>query len=251
MEILALYKKYYTLFNMEVKNIPNSRGYAEDRKCYSKIKKVSMNKEKAIKLCPDAMFDEELVVRYPNFSIPMYETRTWNANDRFRFGKYFGERIDECNDYDYMVWYFDHIENENGKHNDFVKKCLINAGYIYKDMGGYGYFLSPVEVKRSKLTTDKNAALIEKLENGLPISFGAERNVFGDGNYKIKNVTYHFNNLKSNYYNGFFCYMPMNAKGIGKRIKFKNVIVTKYTYEINGDEITIFIDDFNVINPDK
>ena len=245
MQVLALFKKYYTLFDVEVRSISNWRGYHEDRKCYTKVKKVAMNKEKAIKLCPNADFDENFVAEYARFSFPVDGTRVWDENDRFRFGKYFGIRIDECDDYNYMVWYWDHIADENRAHTDFVKKCLIKGGYTYKDMGGYGYFLSPEEVRRSKLIIDRNKVLIEKLENNEPINFAAERNLNRDGEYSYNNVTYKFNNFTSYCYDGYFYSLPL-LNGKGKRIKYKNITITNYTYEINEDNIKIFIEDFKI-----
>jgi hypothetical protein len=232
---------------MVVKTYDSHNGYTDDYEYYKRIKKVSMNKDKALSLYPNAIFMEDLFTKSGSFFKRIPNTRKWYAHNVFRFGKYFGENISKCTDYDYMLWYYDQIEANDDDHSNFVKYTLKhNSNHVYKTCGDYGYFISEHDHKKALLNHDNKNNLIEKLKNNEPINLGPDKNLNAYGEYTEGNVVYRFNHYKTNYYGGWPYGLPLLDGKLAKRIKFKNIIITDYTYKNEDNRIIINIENFKM-----
>ena len=127
MKAIALGKKFYVLWNIEDKvETYHDGAYSIEYTYYNYIKVVAKDKAKALAKYPDAVEMEELNGKTKSFRIKKSEP-VWCANNIFRFGKYYMQNIDECTDYDYMKWYWDHIYDEHKAH---VENILVKNGYI-------------------------------------------------------------------------------------------------------------------------
>lgn len=244
MEALAIgfSGKMYTLWKMKVVTQTTPWGYEETRRYYSFVKSVSKSLEKAQKLYENAEYIEKLNGHRRSFE--EFDKRVWISPEFFRFGKYFRERIDECEDFRYLEWYYEQITDED--HRKYVEVYLRENGYGIAKCGDYKYLVSPLEMKRRGLISDKYKDIIEKLNNNESINFAPEKNLNYRGEYydSSSEITYKFENYKVNSYDGYVYALPMiNDKA--KRIKFKNLVLTSYTYSFDdNNSLVITIKDF-------
>lgn len=246
MEALAIgfSGKMYTLWKMKVVTQSTPWGYDETRRYYSFVKSVSKSLEKAKALYPNADYIEKLNGHRRSFE--EFDKRVWTSNEFFRFGKYFRERIDECEDLSYLEWYYG--QDLDKDHKKYVEVYLRDNGYGVSHCGTYKYLISPLQMKRRSLNNDKYKDIMEKIENHEVINFAPERNLKPNGEYynPSYDIIYKFENYKTNCYDGYIYGLPL-MNGQAKRIKFKNLELTSYTYSFNeNDTLVILISDFRI-----
>ena len=152
-------------------------------------------------------------------------------------------------DIEYTAWYWDQIY---GDHKEYVGEILKANGYeirswksTYNNTENF-YLVSPEELEAEKKNNEALNEIENKLNNGETIEFTTEYNPDEEGNCRIGDVIYHFNEVKENYYQGWTYYLPV-VNGKQKRIKNKKLTITKYTYSRNENVITINIGEF-IIN---
>jgi len=241
--------KYYTLWEMTSRVNQTVWGF-ETRRYYSFKKLLGKNLDKIKAAYPGVEINEKLNGRRRTFE--EFDKRVFTSPDYFKFGKYSRTRIDECEDLGYLEWYIEQITDDK-EHLDVVTRYLESNGYEISWCGKCIYLLNPTEVKKRNLVKDKYSVIMKKLENNEPINIAPDRNLNHNGEYinSAMEITYKFNNFTTNYWNGcFYCLPTINGKG--KRIKFKNVTITKYTYNTNEDgSLTINVDEFTVKGKNK
>ena len=235
--------KYYTLWHLEEKTRPLGNGCNYVVTHYTYIKNISFDKETALSKYPNATLDESLRGKTASWSSQPKEV--WDNINCFRFGKFKYEIIDSKADNSYLEWYWDQLEE--GDHKDYVSSYLKGIGYeIRSYSNGHQYLMSPEALKNEKENNRIKNNLKEKLNRGEIIEFIPEYNPNFDGDIRIGDVIYHFNEVKENWYNGFDYYLPV-INGKQKRIKNKNLIIKDYTYKVEENGlITIEILDFEV-----
>lgn len=237
--------KFYTLWHIseDTKPLGNGRSYVVTH--YTYIKNISFDKEIALSKYPEAIFDESLRGKTQSWNT---EKEVWDNVDTFRFGKYQYTKIADNNDNNYIAWYWDQI---GGDHKDFVSEVLKSRGYEIRhwnsDSTGYihYYLVSPEALKAERERNENISAKIVELEKGEPISIRMEYNPDSEGYYRDDFMLYHFEEVRENYYNGYDYYLPV-LNGKQKRIKNKNLVITKYTYEVDNNDLIINILDFKI-----
>jgi len=241
--------KYYTLWSMTTRVNQTEWGY-ETRRYYSFEKNLGKDLAKIQAKYPGVEINEKLNGHRRTFE--EFDKRVFTSNDYFKFGKYSRTRINECEDLHYLEWYVEQI-TDDPEHLNVVTKYLESFGYEISWCGKYIYLLNPVEVKRKSLTRDKYKDIMIKLENHDSINMAPERNLDRNGEYfhKSMNIIYKFKNFENYAYDGYFYSLPL-LNGKGKRIKFKNVTITDYTYETNENGILVItVNDFLVNGKNK
>ena len=236
--------KYYTLWEGKVVTRQMDWGF-ETRRYYSFRKNLGKNLPKIQAAYPGVEVNEKLNGHRRNFE--EFDKRIISSPEHFHFGKYARKRIDECEDLSYLEWYIEQI-TEDKPHLEVVTKYLEQNGYEISWCGKLIYLLNPVEVKKRNLVKDKYKDILKKLETREPIHIAPERNLNSVGEYynSAMEITYKFKDYVTNYWDGYVFVLP-TINGKGKRIKFKNVTITKYTYEMANDgKLTIFVEEFNV-----
>ena len=234
--------KFYTLWNIteETKPLGNGCNYVVTH--YTYIKNISFDKETALAKYPNATLDENLRGKTTSWSSQPKEV--WTNVNCFRFGKYKYQVIDST-DINYLEWYWDQLPL--GDHKDYVSSYLEGLGYEIRSWdNGNQYLMSPEDLENEKENNKIVNSLEEKLNNREIIEFTPEYNPNIDGDIRVGDVIYHFNEIKENWYNGFEYYLPV-VNGKQKRIKNKKLAITKYTYSITENVITINIKEF-IIN---
>jgi len=240
--------KYYTLWEIWEEHRPLGNGHSYVITHYNYIKNISFDRDTAIAKYSGLPIDESL----------RGHTRSWNTTkevwdnvDVFRFGKHKYDKIDDCFDTDYITWYWDNV---GGDHKDYVGKVLIDRGYeirerVYNFSSGprvEQYLMSPEALEQERKAKREFQEMVEKIENATELTFFCDHNPGYDGEYWDGNIHYHFQEVKENYYNGYDYYLPV-LNGKAKRVKNKNIIVTKFTYEIIENTIIIQILDFKIL----
>ena len=239
--------KYYTLWQIseETKPLGNGRSYVITH--YTYVKNISFDKETALAKYPGATLNENL--RGMTSSWDSKPKEVWDNVDTFRFGKYAYTKIADNTDINYLEWYWNQID---GDHKEYVGKILKANGYeirswksTYNNSENF-YLVSPEELKTERKNNEALNEIETKLNNGETIEFISEYNPDSEGDCRIGDVIYHFNEVKENWYNGFDYYLPV-VNGKQKRIKNKKLTITKYTYSRTKNVITINIEEF-IIN---
>jgi len=236
--------KFYTLWNITEETKPLGNGHSYIITHYTFIKNISFDKETAIAKYPNAILDENLRGKTISWNTTK---EVWDNVDTFRFGKYKYSKITDS-DLNYLTWYWDQI---NGEHKEYVGKILEANGYEirkWRSVLGYDsfYLVSPEDLEKEKENNEIANILEEKLKAGEIIDFITECNPDSEGDCRIGDVIYHFNEIKENWYSGCPYYLPV-LNGKQKRIKNKKINVTKYTYTRNESIITINIEDFVIV----
>ena len=221
--------KYYKLYEYNIIYREDS-GKTYKYECYSFAKVISMNKDKTIKKYPDVPFDEFCNDRrYSTF-----HKRTLIINDdKFHCGKYAGKSFDMCDDYDYMMWFYNTCATETQK--PIIENILLNNNYVSIN----NEMCSQAKLDLKNERDDRKNKTLEKLEKGLPFIINFTANIHTDGTYfdKQLQVTLRFEKYRTSYWDEIYYGMPIDSKGNAKRIKGKQVMITKYT--INNDIVNI------------
>ena len=241
--------KYYTLWEGTVVTRTMEWG-SETRRYYQFKKLLGKNIEKIKAAYPGVEINEKLNGRRRSFE--EYDKRVVSSPEHFHFGKYARTRIDECEDLRYLEWYIEQITDIED-HLDVVTRYMEKNGYEISWVGKLIYLSTPEEIKRRGLKKDRYKDILKKIETGEPIFIAPDKNLNGVGVYYNPNmeITYRFKNYSNYCYDGYFYSLP-TINGVGKRIKFKNVTITKYTHEFDEKgNLIINVEDFNVKGKNK
>ena len=223
--------KYYRLYEYKIK-YSEENGKTYKYEYYSFIKVISMSKEKTIEKYPDIQFDEFCNDR----KYSTFHKRTLIINDnKFHCGKYAGKSFDMCDDYDYMAWFYNSCANKNQK--EILKSILLENNYILID----NEFHSSEQIKIDINKENKKNEMLKKLNKNLPFISNIEKNPNINGDYYDKSlqIKLHFVNYKTSFWDDYCYSMPIDINGKAKRIKGKQILITKYnindfdTIEVN------------------
>lgn len=248
MKYIGFTNKFYTLWDVyeDSKPLGNGRTIKVTKHIY--IKNISFDRDKAFAAYPDAEFDENL---RGHSSFDSNERIEWDNVDTFRFGKYMFMKIEEVNDLNYTAWYWDQAY---GEHKDFVSEFLKKNGYeirthTWKTYEGFDrtdeYLMSPEALAIEKAEAEKLSSDEKLLETGEPLSFLCEYNLDENGEVCDGNLTYKFSETKEMEYRGWPYWLPIK-NGKAKRIKNKNITITKYTFKKNNYGFTVNVIDFEI-----
>lgn len=234
--------KFYTLWQIseETKPLGNGRSYVITH--YTYVKNISFDKETALAKYPGATLNENL--RGMTRSWDSAPKEVWDNVDTFRFGKYAYTKIADNTDTNYLEWYWNQVYAD---HKEYVGSVLKSRGYEIRSCNsGSEYLMSPEALENERIAeVNKNKALNFLSKNeAFEISFDHNPNYEGD--CRIDDIIYHFQQVHENYYQGWEYYLPV-INGKQKRIKNKNLVIKNYTYrtEDNG-LIVVEILDFEI-----
>ena len=216
--------KYYTLWDVtsELQYTTNQRG--ENLPFYNKVsfiylQNLSLDLEKAVakaksKGVTELEPDEELFGRNRSWSRKEYIQKVYEPY-QFRFGKYESTDIRDCEDSDYLRWYFRETSNE------FASKRVIELEPTVYTM--YDERIEKIEDVEKWLEQDILRDKLEKIiKTEGQIDLFVDRNIDDMGIVNIDGLSLFFKDKKEQYYNGYSYYIP-SINGKGKRIKNKNV----------------------------
>lgn len=235
MNIIGFATKFYTLWEKNEFTKPEIGKFTE----YRFIKIVSTDLNKVKDMYPDVEIDMGLC---GSRTFVVYDKKDFikEPNDCFQFGKYKGQKIIENTDYEYMVWYYQHVycESEDVLANvEYIKNVLEPLGYSF--VGHWCY--NPETTKYLAERKMKIAEAKERVKNG-NVDFIAEKNLDNEGHITINEIDYEFENYKVLSYAGYEYGLPtINEKG--KKIKGKKIVITDF--EVIG-ETSIKIKKFKV-----
>ena len=239
--------KYYTLWQIseETKPLGNGRSYVITH--YTYVKNISFDKETALAKYPGATLNENL--RGMTRSWDSAPKEVWDNVDTFRFGKYAYTKIADNTDTNYLEWYWNQVYAD---HKEYVGEVLKSRGYEIRSwVSEYNgsenfYLVSPEELEAEKIREAKKNSTLKMLESNEPFNITFDHNPDEEGYCRIGDILYHFQEVKSNYYQGYVYYLPV-VNGKQKRIKNKNLIIKNYTHRIDDNElIVVEILDFEI-----
>ena len=235
--------KFYTLWQIseETKPLGNGRSYVITH--YTYVKNISFDKETALAKYPGATINENL--RGMTRSWDSAPKEVWDNVDTFRFGKYAYTKIADNTDTNYLEWYWNQVYSD---HKEYVGNVLKSRGYEIRTWGNDNqYLMSPEALENERIEEVNKNEMLDILKANNPIEISFDHNPGFDGCCRNRNVYYHFQEVKENYYQGWEYYLPV-VNGKQKRIKNKNLIIKNYTYrtEDNGN-ITVEILDFDIV----
>lgn len=225
--------KYFTIWDVQETtefqkidglNLP----YQKISYCY--IQNLSMNeaeaKRKAIfKGVENFEIDFDLYGRNASF-VTRKELFSKIPSDKsffFEFGRLKGQKIQDCNDFDYLFWFF------NESQNIHAKAMLLENGFVEFE----GQVVHVEHAKKIKL----RGLVVNEIKEKKEIEVEVLSNLTRDGEFRfsIKNevfYAYFFGNSKEMYYNGITYFLPI-IDGKAKRFKGKRAKLT--IEKINGD----------------
>ena len=225
--------KYFTLWDVQETIEWTSVGglnlpYQKISYCY--IQNLSMDeneaKRKAIfKGVENFEIDHDLFGRNASFfhKKELFSKIPSDKSYFFEFGKFQGEPIKNCTDFDYLFWFFNESQNIHAKaillENGFVEfeGQVVHAEHAKKIKLRDLVFNEIKEKKEVEVEIISNLAF----ENGFMFSFKNE----------VLNGIY-LGEKKEMFYNGFTYYLPI-IEGKAKRFKGKTAKLT--IEKINGD----------------
>lgn len=238
MKVIGFANKYYTLWEVNI-NVIEYENYKTEIYNNIYIKNISIDKDKAFAKYPTVVFDENLHGRTNDF---IYNKTIWKNIDTFRFGALCDTKIEDCTDFIYLETYYNNIAWDD--HHEYIKDFLISSGYVFRN----GELLSPRYIKRQHDIADNQKYVRDCIDNHKSISFIATTNVNDNGDIYDKDaaITYVFQKVSLQSYNGYQYYLPMlNDKA--KRIKNKTIEITDYMVEeTEYNELIIHIKNFKI-----
>lgn len=248
MKVIGFTTKYYTLWEVNEEIITNERGkYKVINHVY--IKNISFDLNKAKEKYPTATIDTALRGHTSWGSTECIERY---GLDKFQSGKYRGEKIEDCTDYQYLVWAFnlDYIIDYDSQ--PLVISILEKAGY--KKINDY-HIATPEELDKIEASFSETEDAMRILDETGYITLTTPKNLDEEGTVKIGNIELIWKDTNWKYmnYNGWPYGLPINSKGQAKRIKGKEikVIPEKYEIEVNeygwGATLIITVKDFEII----
>ena len=225
--------KYFTLWDVQETIEWTSVGglnlpYQKISYCY--IQNLSMDeneaKRKAIfKGVENFEIDHDLFGRNASFfhKKELFSKIPSDKSYFFEFGHLKGQKIQDCNDFDYLFWYFQETQNETSKNR------LIENGFEEID----GQVVHAEHAKKIKLRDLVFSELKSKKE--IQVEILSNLNEHGCFRFSFKNEVLwggFFGMKKQMFYNGITYFLPI-IDGKAKRFKGKTAKLT--IEKINGD----------------
>ena len=252
MNVIGKANKFYTLWDIseDVRQMSDGRSYTITHYCF--IKNLSFDKEAAMAKVPGAEVDETLRGHH-SFERVQYQYPEPPA-DEFRYGKYSGTKVADCNDIDYLAWAWNSAwEMFSEEVKPIVESKLAAAGYrrLHDDSRFYSdpENVAAWEAEQEELDEFIDALSADKIEIDIPY------NPDEDGTLRILNgnVEIKFKEVAEYYYQGYNYYLPLDSKGKAKRIKNKTLVITPKDIQIVNENrntwnpvVTITVENFEI-----
>lgn len=245
MKYIGKSNKFYTLWDVYSETRHTQRGEAYKVTHHQYIKNISFDKDIAMSKHPDAVLDENLhghsswtSVDYPKLPV-----------DEFKAGKYRGDKIAECTDYQYLHWAYDlgYIIPYDAR--EIVLGILESQGYRKINDT---HIATPEEVERIEKSYTECEEAQKTLEEFGSIKIIAVKNLDEFGNLSIGNIEFNFPNYKELEYRGYHYGLPIDSTGKAKRIKNKEIEIIPASWEtvINeygwGATLNVEVKDFKL-----
>lgn len=246
MKYIGKSNKYYTLWEVTVEPRTTSRGQPYTVTHHIYLKNISFDKDKAVEKYPEAIIDESL---RGHSSWTSYDYPTLPI-DEFSCGKYSGEKIAECKDYNYLHWCWDNGSIIPYESRDIAIKILEDAGYKQINENK---IVTAEEYKKILESFDECEDGLKLLDETGEITFEFTKNLNEEGEIRINNIHIKFQNYKTLEYDGYPYGLPVDNKGKAKRIKNKKVKLIPESYEMIisefgwGATLDIVVKDFEIL----
>lgn len=245
MEYIGKADKFYTLWEIDIETRTSLRGQTYKVIHHQYIKNISFDESVAVKKYPNAILDLSLRGHssWTSYDYPKPPV------DEFCGGKYRGEKIAECTDYQYLHWAFDLSYIIPYESRDVVEGILTKAGYRRINNSRIA---TPEEVERIEKSYADCESAEKTLEELGSISITSTKNLDECGNLTIGSIEFNFPNYKELEYSGYPYGLPIDSKGQAKRIKNKEIEIIPESWEtvINehgwGATLIITVKDFKI-----
>ncbi len=249
MNVIGKANKFYTLWDIteDIRQMHDGRSYTVTHYCF--IKNLSFDKEAAMAKVPGAEIDETLRGHH-SFEKVQYPAP---PTDEFRYGKYRGTKVADCNDIDYLAWAWNDSESIfSDEVKPIVESKLADAGY--RRLHESRYYSDPETVAAWEAEQEELDEFINGLNND-KIEITLASNLDENGTTYIHNgkVEIKFNEIAEYYYNGYNYYLPLDSKGKAKRIKNKTLVITPKDVQIVEENrntwnpvVNIIVDNFEI-----
>lgn len=245
MEYIGKAEKFYTLWEVWEETHTTIRGESYKAIHHQYIKNISFDLDKAKDKYPNAIIDESLRGHssWTSYDYPKPPV------DEFRGGKYRGDKIAECTDYQYLHWAYDLGYIIPWESREIVLGILELQGYRKINDT---HIATPEEVERIEKSYTECEEVQKTLEEFGSISVTSSKNLDEYGNLTIGNLEVNFPNYKELEYAGYYYGLPIDSKGKAKRIKNKEIEIIPETWKIEineygwGAKMHIIVKDFNI-----
>ena len=243
--------KYYTLWDVSSETITDAYGRKGVRVSATYFKNISMDESTARAKYPDASVD---------FGLRGHSswTRTeWEPmpSDVFPCGKYRGESIADCTDWDYLFYALDSWLLDNDESRSIAERALV-AGGLY---GIYDGEIMPTdriaEIERADAAVDE---IVEKIKETSVLEIASKTNVHvWDGEDMTSEternnvlLTWSADMVRVQSYNGYDYGLPVKD-GKAKRIKGKRMEIVVDGFDVeqrrSGRQLMVRVKDFTVL----
>ena len=245
MEYIGKAEKFYTLWEVWEETHTTIRGESYKAIHHQYIKNISFDLNKVKDKYPNAIIDESLRGHssWTSYDYPKPPV------DEFQGGKYRGDKIAECTDYQYLYWAYDLGYIIPWESREIVLGILESQGYRKINDT---HIATPEEVERIEKSYTECEEVQKTLEEFGSISVTSSKNLDECGDLTIGNLEFNFPNYKELEYAGYYYGLPIDSKGKAKRIKNKEIeiIPENWKIEINeygwGAKMHIIVKDFNI-----
>lgn len=245
MQYIGKSDKFYTLWEVNTETRNTMRGETYRVTTHQYIKNISFDLVKATNKYPNAILDTSLhghsswtSVDYPKPPV-----------DEFQGGKYRGDKIAECTDYQYLHWTYDLGYIIPWESREIVLGILESQGYRKINDT---HIATPEEVERIEKSYAECEEAQKTLEEFGSIKIVAPKNLDEFGNLSIGNIEFNFPNYKELEYAGYPYGLPIDSNGKAKRIKNKEIEIIPESWKtvINeygwGATLNVEVKDFKV-----
>lgn len=252
-EVLGFTGKFYAVWNITISENEVCTGITRRFTKYIYKRKASKYLNVAQNKYPNFPLDNTLDGKEKTFWTKDY---IYTRNDIFQFGKYQGQKIEDCTDTSYIVWYWKNVYDE---HKAYVESILISRGYseaVVEVTDDEDIFTLKVkqmvsgdEVALENKDLDSMSPELRKIYTASTLEFTPNRNITCNGNYlsQTENIIYKFTEYKhipATYYAPDYYLPTINGKGV--RIKNKKVVITKFDVAVNNNKIIVNIIEFKI-----
>jgi len=246
MKYIGKSDKFYTLWEVNTETRTTMRGETYRVTNHQYIKNISFDLNKAKNKYPNAIVDTSLrghsswtSVDYPKPPV-----------DEFQGGKYRGDKIAECTDYQYLHWAYDLGYIIPWEAREIVLGILESQGYRKINDT---HIATPEEVERIEKSYTECEEAQKTLEEFGSIKIVANKNLDEFGNFSIGNIEFNFPNYKELEYGGYSYGLPIDSKGKAKRIKNKEIEIIPESFKMViseygwGATLNVEVKDFKIL----
>jgi hypothetical protein len=248
MEVIGFTTKYYTLWEV-TEDIIREKWGSYKRITHQYIKNISYDFDKAKEKYPNAVVDTAL---RGHTSFRSTEWIERYGVDEFIGGKYKGDKISTCGDYNYLLWAWDLGYIIPYDSREIAVKVLEDAGY--KRIND-SKIVTPEELEKIEASFSECEDNMKVLDETGEITFDFHKNLDECGCITIGNtqITFKPEKYKELEYSGYYYGLPIDSKGKAKRVKGKTVKIIPESYEIAvseygwGATLMITVKDFEIV----